>query len=150
MEPLDDVVDYVEWMILMGKKDIVEGLEDVFVLQDEGEQSYNHKMNHANLVDKIGSSYIEIGMASLTYEYSITNYAIKRMKKKCFEPYLQAMISMVLTLLQLPHLFDMLLPSQIRKNNYLWDAPFGNEGKTLHQILDFSEPAKNSIVNLES
>ena len=104
MKPLDDVVDCVEWMILMGKQDIVEGLEDVFVLQNEGEYSYNHKMNHANLVDKIGSGYIEIGMTALTYEYSIMDYASKGMKRKCFEPYL-------LTLLQLPHLFDMPLPS---------------------------------------
>ena len=37
MESLDDVVDCVEWMILMGKQDIVEELEDVFVPQDEGE-----------------------------------------------------------------------------------------------------------------
>ena len=37
MEHLDDVVDWVEWMILIGKKDAVEVPEDVFVLQDEGE-----------------------------------------------------------------------------------------------------------------
>ena len=64
MEPLDDVVNCVEWMILIGKQGVVEELEDVFVLQDEGEQSYNHKMNHAKLVEKIGSGYIEIGNAS--------------------------------------------------------------------------------------
>ena len=45
-------------------------------------------MNHANLVDKIGSGYIEVGMAALTYEYSIMDYASKRMERKCFEPYL--------------------------------------------------------------
>ena len=150
MEHFDDVVDWVEWMILIGKQDVVEDLEYVLVLQDEVEQSCNHKVNHAKLVDKIGGGYIEIGMAALTYEYSITNYESKRMEMKCFEPYLQAMISMVFTLLQLPYLFDMLLPSQIRKNKYLWDAPFGNEGKTLNQILDFFEPAKHSIMNLKS
>ena len=41
MEHFDDVVDWVEWMILMGKKDVVEemveNMEDVFVLQDEGD-----------------------------------------------------------------------------------------------------------------
>ena len=45
-------------------------------------------MNHAKLVDKIGGGYIEIGMATLTYEYSIMDYASKRMERKCFEPYL--------------------------------------------------------------
>ena len=130
-------------MISVGKQGVLEELEDVFVLQNEGEQSCNHKVNHANLVDKIGSGYIEIGMATLTYDYSIMDYASKRMERKCFEPYL-------LTLLQLPYLFDMLLPNQIRKSDYLWDAPFGNEGKTLHQIFDFSELAKHSIVTLES
>ena len=88
MESLDDVVDCVEWMIFMGKQDIVEELEDVFVLQDEGEESCNHKMNQAKLVDKIDGGYIEIGMAALTYEYSIMDYASKRMERKCFEPYL--------------------------------------------------------------
>ena len=41
MEHFNDVVDLVEWMILIGKQDVVEELvknmEDVFVLQDEGE-----------------------------------------------------------------------------------------------------------------
>ena len=37
MEPVDDVVDCAEWMILIGKQGVVELLEDVFVLQDEGE-----------------------------------------------------------------------------------------------------------------
>ena len=37
MEHFDDVVDWVEWMILIGKQDVVEKMEDVFVLQDEGE-----------------------------------------------------------------------------------------------------------------
>ena len=137
MEPFDDVVDWVEWMILIGKQDVVEELEDMFVLQDEGEQTCNHKMNHAKLVDKIGSGYIEIGMAALTYEYSIMDYASKRMERKCFEPYLQAMSSMVLTLLQLPHLFDMLLPNQIRKSEYLWDAPF--RGIKMIYIINYNK-----------
>ena len=78
MEHFDDVVDWVEWMVLMGKEDVVEELEDVFVLQDEGEQLFNHKMNHAKLIDKIGGGYIEIGMATLTHEYSIMDYASKK------------------------------------------------------------------------
>ena len=45
-------------------------------------------MNHAKLVDKIGGDYIEIDMATLTYEYSIMDYESKRMERKCFEPYL--------------------------------------------------------------
>ena len=104
MEHLDDVVDCVEWMILIGKQGVVEELEDVFVLQDEGEYSYYHKMNHANLVDKIGGGYIEIGMAALTCEYSKMDYASKTMEMKCSKPYF-------LTLLQLPCVFDMILPS---------------------------------------
>ena len=39
MEPFDDVVDWVDWMILIGKQAVVEELEYVFVLQDEEEQS---------------------------------------------------------------------------------------------------------------
>ena len=143
MELLDDVFNCVQWMVLIGKQGVVKELEYVFLLQDEGEQSCNHKVNHSKLANKIGGGYIEIGMAALTYEYSITNYASKRMERKCFEPYL-------LTLLQLPYLFDMLLPSQIRKSEYLWAAPFGHEGKTLHQILHFYEPAKCPILSLES
>ena len=88
MEPLDDVVDCVEWMILIGKQGVVEELEDVFVLQDEGDLSCNHKVNHSKLANKIGGGYIKIGMAVLTYKYSITNYASKRMGRNCFEPYL--------------------------------------------------------------
>ena len=45
-------------------------------------------MNHANLVDNIGGSYIDIGIAGLTYEYSIMGYASKKMERKCFELYL--------------------------------------------------------------
>jgi len=41
MEHFDDIVDWVEWMILIGKQDVAEELvknmEDVFMLQDEGE-----------------------------------------------------------------------------------------------------------------
>ena len=41
MEHFDDVVDWVGWMILIGKQDVVEELvenmEGVFLLQDEGE-----------------------------------------------------------------------------------------------------------------
>ena len=41
MEHFDDVVDWVEWMILIGKKSVMEELvnnmEDVFVVHDEGE-----------------------------------------------------------------------------------------------------------------
>jgi len=41
MEHFDDVVDWVMWMVLMGKQDVVEELvknmENMFVLQDEGE-----------------------------------------------------------------------------------------------------------------
>jgi len=44
-------------------------------------------VNHAKLVDKIGG-YIEIDMAALKHEYSIMDYASKRMENKCFEPYL--------------------------------------------------------------
>ena len=88
MEHFNDVVDWVEWIILIGKQDVVEepveNMADVFVLQDEGEQSCNHKMNHAKLVDKIGCCcYIEIGIAALTYEYSKMDYASKRMQRKC-------------------------------------------------------------------
>ena len=58
-------------MVLMGKQDIVEELvenmENVLVLQDEGEQSCNHKVNHAKLVEKIVGGYIEIDMAALTH-----------------------------------------------------------------------------------
>ena len=141
-------------MVLMGKKDIVEELvenmDNVLVLQDGGEQSCNHKVNHAKLVEKITGGYIEIDLATLTHQYSIMDFASKKVERECFEPYLQAMISVVLTLLQFPYLFDMLLPSQIRKSEYLWDVPFSNEGETLLQFIDFSEPAKHPIVNLES
>ena len=140
------MVDWVEWMNLVCKWNVVEELaknmENMFVLQDEEEQSCHHKMNYAQLVNKIGG-YIKIDMAALTHQYCIMDYASKRMKRKCFEPYL-------LTLLQLPHLFDMLLPNQIMKNNHLWYAPFDHEDKTLHQILDFYEPAKHPILHLES
>ena len=41
MEHCDDVVDWVEWMNLVCKQDVVEELlknmENMFVLQDEGE-----------------------------------------------------------------------------------------------------------------
>lgn len=41
MEHFDDVDDWFEWMTLIGKQDVVEELvenmENVFVLQDEGE-----------------------------------------------------------------------------------------------------------------
>ena len=41
MEHFDDVVDWVVWMILICKQDVVEefvkNMDDVFVLQDEGE-----------------------------------------------------------------------------------------------------------------
>ena len=41
IENFDDVDDWVEWMILICKQDVVEELvkniENVFVLQDEGE-----------------------------------------------------------------------------------------------------------------
>ena len=41
MEHFDNVVDWVEWMILIGKKyvveELVENMEDVLVLQYEGE-----------------------------------------------------------------------------------------------------------------
>ena len=51
----------------MGKKDVVEepvnNMENVLVLQDEGEWSCHHKMNNAQLVNKIGG-YIEIDMAA--------------------------------------------------------------------------------------
>jgi len=45
-------------------------------------------MNHAKLVDKIDGDYIEIGMAALTHEYSIIDYASKTMERKCFETYM--------------------------------------------------------------
>ena len=99
------------------------------------EYSCNHKMNHAKLVDKIDEGYIEIDMAALTHEYSIMDYASKKMEMKCFETYMQAMVSMVMKLLQLLHLLDMLFSSQVRKRNYPWDAHFGNDEKTLLQIL---------------
>ena len=92
MELFDDVVDWVEWMILIGKQDFVEELvknmENVFVLQDVGEYSCNHKMNHAKFIDKTGGGYIEIDMAALTHWYSIMDYASKTLQKKYFEPYL--------------------------------------------------------------
>ena len=89
-------------------------------------------------------------MASLTQEYSIMDYASKKMERKCFEPYMQAMVSMVVSF-QLLDPFDMLLPSQVRKRKYAWDAPFGNEGKTLLQIFpNFYLPEKHEIVNFES
>ena len=41
MKHFDDVIDWVEWMILIGKQyvveEIMENMEDVFMLQDEGE-----------------------------------------------------------------------------------------------------------------
>jgi len=45
-------------------------------------------MNHAKLVDKICGGYIEMDMAALTHEYSIMDYASKRMERRCFKPYL--------------------------------------------------------------
>jgi len=45
-------------------------------------------MNDGKLVNKIGGGYIEIGIAALTHEYSIMEYAIKKMDRKCFEPYM--------------------------------------------------------------
>ena len=87
MKHYDDVVGWVEWINLICKQDVVEELvenmENVLVLQDEGEYSRNHKVNHA----KIGGC-IEIDMAALEHEYSIMDYASKRMEKKCFEPYM--------------------------------------------------------------
>ena len=92
MEDFDDVVDLVVWMIFICKQDVVEELvknmDDVFVLQDVGEYSCNHKTNHAKLVDRIGGGYIEIDMAALKHEYSIMGYASKKMERKCFEPYM--------------------------------------------------------------
>ena len=55
-------------------------------------------MNPSKLVDNIGGGYIEIDMASLTKEYSIMDYASKKMERKCFEPYMQVMVSMVVSL----------------------------------------------------
>ena len=70
MEHFDDVVDWFVWMLFMGKQDVVEELvnnmDAMFVLQDVGEYSCNHKMNHAKLVDKIGGYYIDIDIAALT------------------------------------------------------------------------------------
>ena len=41
MKDFDDVVDWVVWMVLIDKQDVVEemvkNMDDVFVLQDEGE-----------------------------------------------------------------------------------------------------------------
>jgi len=45
-------------------------------------------MNHAKLVDKIDGGYIEIGVAILTHEYSIIDYASKKMERKCFKTYM--------------------------------------------------------------
>ena len=92
MEDFDDVADRVVWMILIGKKDVVEELkknmDDMFVLQYVEYYSCNHKMNHAKLVDKIGDDYIQIDMVALTKEYSIMDYASKKMERKCFETYM--------------------------------------------------------------
>ena len=142
MEDFDDVVDWVVWMLLICKKDVVEELEnnmdDMFVQEYVEDYSCNHKMNHAKLVDKIGEGYIVIDMAALTQEYSIMDYASKKMEMKCFQTYMQAMVSMVSSLYILD-LLDTLFSSQVRKRNYPWDTPFGNEEKTLIQIMsDFS------------
>ena len=92
MEHFDDVVDWVVWMVLIDKEDVVENLENnidgVFVLQYLGDYPCNHKMNHAKLVGKIGGCYIEIDIAALTQEYSTMDYASKKMERKCFEPYM--------------------------------------------------------------
>ena len=115
MEDFDDVVDWDVWMILICKKGVLEKMEknmdDIFVLQNEGEQSCNHMKNHAKLVEKIDGGYIEIVMAAIIHEYSIIDYASKTVERKCLETYMQAKVSMVLKLLQLLHLLEMLLSS---------------------------------------
>jgi len=45
-------------------------------------------MIHAKIVENIGGVFVEIGMTSLTQEYSIVDYASKKMERKCFEPYM--------------------------------------------------------------
>ena len=113
------VIDWFVWLIVMSKWDVVEKLvesmEDQIVLQHEGEQPCDHKMGHSILVDEVGRSYIDGTIDSMVQEYSMIDYENKEMES--FEPYKQAMVTMVvaMSLLQLLDLFDVLLSSLVRR-----------------------------------
>ena len=128
MEELDEklsmesITDWFVWMTLMGKQDVVEELvesmEDWCFLQHEGKQSWDHKMGHANLVEKVGRTEIGVATVSMVYKYSMIACESKEMEGQSFESYMQAMV-VVMKLLQLLDLFDILLLSWVRRGNDL-------------------------------
>jgi hypothetical protein len=64
------VVDFVV-------EEIMEGMGDLFVLQDEGKYPFHHEMIH---IQNFCGIYSEVAKAAMVLEYSMIDYENKKME----------------------------------------------------------------------